>query len=136
MRTIKLMTTTLFFLFGVLEINAQNNLENETIENEFENEKVYDVADKMPEFPGGTIDLFEYIKEKTEEEGVAGTGRVIVTFIVEPNGSITHAKVSLSRGIDLDEAALRIVESMPKWTPGEMSGKTVRVKYTLPITFR
>ena len=67
----------------------------------------------------------------------AGTqGRVIATFVVEKDGSISNARVVKSVSKELDEEALRVINAMPKWTPGMQSGKNVRVKYTIPISFR
>ena len=62
-------------------------------------------------------------------------GRVIVTFIVQKDGSVTHAKIAKSVDPELDAEALRIVKGMPKWTPGTQNGKPVNVKYTLPVNF-
>ena len=61
---------------------------------------------------------------------------MILTFIVEPDGSITNVKVVKSVSEAIDAEAIRVVESMPKWIPGKQSGKAVRVKYTIPVTFR
>lgn len=140
MKKIILLTITLLFVFGVLEINAQNSSENDTIVNEFEDQKVYDVADKMPQFPGGTAALFEYLSKNTrfeKDDFDALLGRVVVTFIVECDGSITNAKVTeSSNDTEVDEAALRIVKSMPKWIPAEIDDEPVRVTRRLPITFK
>ena len=63
-------------------------------------------------------------------------GRVIITFIVEKDGSLTNAKVIKSVNQDLDKEAMRVIKKMPKWMPGKQNGNAVRVKYALPITFR
>lgn len=103
-------------------------------------EKVFDVVEQMPQFPGGDAALFEYlsthIKYPTiaEENGVQG--RVIVTFVVERDGSITDVKVVKSVDPSLDKEASRLVAGMPKWIPGKQNGSAVRVKYTVPVTFR
>ena len=103
-------------------------------------EKVFDVVEQMPQFPGGDAVLFEYlsthIKYPTiaEENGVQG--RVIVTFVVERDGSITDVKVVKSVDPSLDKEASRVVAGMPKWIPGKQNGSAVRVKYTVPVTFR
>ena len=99
-----------------------------------------DVVEDMPEFPGGSQKLLEYLKENThypeiaEKNGVQG--RVVVTFTVEKDGSITEAKIVKSVDQSLDEEAFRVVKSMPKWKPGMCNGEPTRVKYTVPITFR
>lgn len=103
-------------------------------------EKVFDVVEQMPQFPGGDAALFEYlsthIKYPTiaEENGVQG--RVIVTFVVERDGSITDVKVVKSVDPSLDKEASRVVAGMPKWIPGKQNGSAVRVMYTVPVTFR
>ena len=101
---------------------------------------VGDIIEDMPEFPGGSQKLFDYLMENThypeiaEKNGVQG--RVVVTFVVEKDGSITEAKIFKSVDQSLDEEAVRVVKSMPKWKPGKYNGEPTRVKYTVPITFR
>lgn len=102
--------------------------------------RVFDVVEEMPQFPGGPNALFEYLSKNmkyptdAEENGIQG--RVIVTFIVERDGSITNANIIKSVDPSLDKEAYRLVRSMPHWVPGKQSGSPVRVKYTVPITFR
>ena len=100
----------------------------------------FDVVEQMPDFPGGSAELMKYLTEnvKYPEEAYSKgeQGRVILTFIVEPDGSITNVKVVKSVSEAIDAEAIRVVESMPKWIPGKQSGKAVRVKYTIPVTFR
>lgn len=99
-----------------------------------------DIIEDLPEFPGGKQKLFEYLIENThypeiaEKNGVQG--RVVVTFMVEKDGCITEAKIAKSVDQSLDEEAIRVVKSMPKWKPGMCNGEPTRVKYTVPITFR
>lgn len=105
-----------------------------------ETAKVYDVVEEMPSFPGGPAKLFEYLSQNihyplvAEENGVQG--RVVVTFVVERDGSITDVKVVKSVDPSLDKEAVRLIKSMPKWKPGKQNGSAVRVKYTTPVTFR
>ena len=103
-------------------------------------EKVFDVVEKMPEFPGGGGEMMKFLSmtvKYPEAAEKAGTqGRVIASFIVEKDGSISGAKVVNSVSEELDAEALRVINAMPKWTPGMQKGKAVRVKYTIPITFR
>jgi len=105
-----------------------------------EETKVFDVVEEMPQFPGGPSALFEYLSKNikypvvAEENGVQG--RVIVTFVVERDGSITDVKVVKSVDPSLDKEAQRVVKSMPHWIPGKQNGSAVRVKYTVPVTFR
>ncbi|MBQ9216002.1 MAG: energy transducer TonB [Prevotella sp.] len=105
-----------------------------------EETKVFDVVEEMPQFPGGNSALMEYLGKNikypvvAEENGIQG--RVVCTFVVERDGSITDVKVV--RGVDssLDKEAVRVVKSMPRWIPGKQNGSAVRVKYTLPVTFK
>ena len=105
-----------------------------------EETKVFDVVEQMPQFPGGPNALFEYLSKNikypvvAEENGIQG--RVIVTFVVERDGSITDVKVPKSVDPSLDKEAMRVVKSMPHWIPGKQNGSAVRVKYTVPVTFR
>ena len=105
-----------------------------------EETKVFDVVEQMPEFPGGQGALFEYLSKNTRYPAVAEEnniqGRVIVTFVVERDGSITDVKVA--KGVDpsLDKEAMRVVKSMPRWIPGKQNGTSVRVKFTVPVLFR
>ena len=105
-----------------------------------EEQKVFDVVEQMPSFPGGPQALFEYLSKHikypviAEENGIQG--RVIVTFVVERDGSITDVKVVKSVDPSLDKEAQRVVKSMPRWIPGKQNGSAVRVKYTVPVTFR
>ena len=105
-----------------------------------EETKVFDVVEEMPQFPGGQAALLEYLAKNikypvvAEENGVQG--RVIVTFVVERDGSITDVKVVKSVDPSLDKEATRVVKSMPKWQPGKQNGSAVRVKYTVPVQFR
>ena len=102
--------------------------------------KVYDVVEQMPMFPGGTQALMQFLKDNVqyppECEEICIQGRVILTFVVERDGSITQAKVAKSLDPLLDAEALRVVNAMPKWIPGRQNGVTVAVKYTIPVTFR
>ena len=100
----------------------------------------FDVVEKMPEFPGGIGELMKFLSmtvKYPEAAEKAGTqGRVVVSFIVEKDGSVSNAKVQKSVSEELDAEALRVVNAMPKWTPGKQKGQAVRVKYTIPISFR
>ena len=123
----------------------------------------------MPQFPGGDVELMQYIAknikypQKASEKGVQG--RVLVRFVVEKDGSLTNAEiVATSAGIGqatpvqvvskmtekerqeaethndgikaLHDEAIRVVNSMPKWTPGKHQGRVVRCRYTLPVVYR
>ena len=98
-----------------------------------------DVDETMPQFRGGDKALVEFLKENVRfPEGYEGCvqGRVIVSFLVEKDGSISDAKVLKSLDPPLDKEALRVVGLMPKWAPATRGGQRVPVRYTLPVTFR
>ncbi len=105
-----------------------------------EETKVFDVVEQMPSFPGGPSALMQYLNSNikypvvAEENGVQG--RVVCTFVVEKDGSITDVRVVKSVDPSLDKEAARVVKAMPKWIPGKQNGSAVRVKYTVPVTFR
>ncbi len=104
-------------------------------------EPVYNVVENQPEFPGGMKALMKFLRDnikypaEARESGVQGIA--YVEFIVEADGSISNAKIFKSSGNEyLDKEAVRVVMSMPKWNPGKMQGKAVRVNYRVPIAFR
>ena len=98
------------------------------------------VVEKMPSFPGGETALFKYLGDNikypviAQESGIQG--RVICQFVVNRDGSIVDIEVVRSVDKSLDAEAIRVISKMPRWTPGMQRGKTVRVKYTLPVNFR
>lgn len=103
-------------------------------------DKPFDVVEQMPSFPGGTPALMAYLQRSikypaiAEENGIQG--RVICQFIVERDGSVTDIHIIKSVDPSLDKEAQRVIASMPKWIPGRQNGQAVRVKFTLPVTFR
>ena len=105
-----------------------------------EPEKVFDVVEQMPSFPGGPQALMQWLSDNVrypvvaQENGVQG--RVVVSFVVERDGSITDVKVVRSVDPSLDKEAARVVKSMPRWIPGKQNGQAVRVKYNVPVAFR
>ncbi|PLX03045.1 MAG: energy transducer TonB [Marinilabiliales bacterium] len=108
-------------------------------EEEIVEAEIFTVVESMPEFPGGTGELYKYLGNSikypplAKESGIQG--RVFVNFVVEPNGSISNVKVLRGIGGGCDEEAVRVVENMPSWKPGKQRGKAVRVSYNLPIKF-
>ena len=110
---------------------------------------VYRVVEEMPEYPEGVEKLVKYIRTSTDnywkkrypkgkpvypcEQGISG--RVIVSFVINENGQVTDPKVLRHVDKDLDKEAIRIIKSMPRWTPGEHKGKKVKVRFTLPVQF-
>ena len=105
-----------------------------------EEQMVFDVVEQMPKFPDGDTGLMTFLKNTikypAEAEKAGKQGRVVATFVVNTDGSISDAKVVRSISEELDAEALRVINAMPKWTPGKQNGKDVRVKFTLPVTFK
>lgn len=101
---------------------------------------VFVVVESMPAFPGGDAALFKYLNDNikypviAQESGIQG--RVVCQFVVNRDGSIVDIEVVRSIDKSLDAEAVRVISKMPRWTPGKQRGKTVRVKYTLPVNFR
>ena len=111
---------------------------------------IYEVVEKMPEYPEGVEKLMKYIRTSTDnywkkrypkgkpvsflhEDGISG--RIIVSFVINENGQVTDPAVLRRVDKDLDKEAIRIIKSMPRWTPGEHKGKKVKVRLTLPVQF-
>ena len=93
----------------------------------------------MPKYPGGIEKMFEFIADNLRWPGDDDSciqGRVVVSFIVEKDGSLTDVKVIKSLDPAFDKEAIRVVKSMPKWEPGMWRGKPARVHYCIPIKFR
>ena len=105
-----------------------------------EENKVFDVVEEQPSFPGGPSALMQWLRDNIKYPVIAAEngieGRVIVQFVVSKTGSISDVRVA--RGVDpsLDKEAVRVVSSMPNWTPGKQNGTSVNVRYTLPVTFK
>lgn len=103
-------------------------------------EQVFTVVEKMPQYPGGDGELLKFIAmnirypKESQEKGEQG--RVICAFVVGPDGSISDPEILRGVAPLLDEEAVRVIHSMPRWAPGQQRGKAVAVKYTVPITFR
>jgi protein TonB len=104
-----------------------------------EEAQIFMVVESMPEYPGGEASLYTFLAENikypqmAKESGIQG--RVFVTFVVERDGRVTDVRVLRGIGGGCDEEAIRVVQSMPKWTPGKQRGKSVRVQYNLPVKF-
>jgi TonB family protein len=102
-------------------------------------DEVFVVVEQMPEFPGGLAALKEYVRVNLQypqaalEKGIEG--KVYVNFMVMKTGAVSNVKIAKSADPLLDKEAAKIVQSMPKWTPGKQHGETVEVLYTVPIDF-
>ena len=104
------------------------------------NDKVLEKAEVMPEFPGGEQAMMKFVAENVQYPQEARdkeiSGRVLVSFVVEKDGSIGDVKVVKGIGGGCDEEAVRVVNTMPKWKPGMDKGKPVRVSYMMPFSFK
>ena len=131
-----------------IEINTEDDKNKVVIVNapvaapvvEEEDNVVFQVVETMPSFPGGDADLFKFLSTNVkypviaQENGIQG--RVICQFVVNKDGTIVDVEVVRSVDPSLDKEAIRVIKSMPKWSPGKQRGKPVRVKYTLPVNFK
>lgn len=104
-----------------------------------EEDKIFNYVAQMPSFPDGQMAMYEFIRKHMRYPAVAKDnrieGQVIVQFVVSKEGDIINAKVVRSVGGGIDQEALRVVKSMPRWNPGKHNGKAVPVTFTLPIKF-
>ena len=103
-------------------------------------EEIFVVVEQQPEFPGGMSALMKFLGDNikypviAQENGIQG--RVITNFVVERDGSITDVQVVRGQDPSLDKEAVRVIQTMPRWKPGQQRGKAVRVRFTLPVVFR
>ncbi|MDE5740739.1 MAG: energy transducer TonB [Bacteroidaceae bacterium] len=110
------------------------------VQEESDEGEIFEVVEQNPMFPGGEAALLKYLQKnlkypaQAQDNGIQG--RVMVQFVVNKDGSVVEPKIIRSVDPSLDKEAMRVVSAMPKWTPGKQRGKTVRVRYTLPVTFR
>lgn len=123
---------------AMLRAASREYEEEQPLQNE-EADKVFDVVEQMPSFPGGEAALMKFLSSNVhypvvaEENGIQG--RVVLTFVIERDGSISDVKVVKSVDPSLDKEAVRVIQSMPQWRAGTQDGKPVRVKYTMTVTF-
>jgi len=122
------------------DVAIRNDISVNTNESEEKKEvaqKIFDVVEQQPAFPGN---LNQFLRDNihyptvAQENGIQG--KVIVQFVVEANGSISDVRVVRSVDPSLDKEAVRVVKSMPKWSPGKQNGQAVRVRFTLPVNFK
>ena len=119
------------------EKQEQVQVDEDTLEN---GEQVFRVVEVMPKFPGGDAELLKFIaknvKYPQESQNKGEQGRVICSFVVTKDGTLTNYKVIRGISPALDQEAVRVLQMMPRWTPGTQRGEPVAVKYTVPITFK
>jgi TonB family protein len=129
-----------FISCGTNKSTQRNDTSYVEAKDKIENDEVYQVVEKMPEFPGGKQRLLNWMKEniqypvEAQKEGIQG--RVIITFVINKSGKAVEPLIIQSVDPLLDKEAIRLINSMPKWKPGEEKGEPVRVKFTMPINFR
>jgi len=124
---------SLMAVFCLTTVSAQKTVVSQ------KNDQVFDVVEQMPEYPGGMQALFEFLKENIKYPEDAQKqkveGRVLAKFVVETDGSISNIEVVKHAFPSLDAEAVRVIQAMPKWSPGKQKGQAVRVKYVVPINF-
>lgn len=105
-----------------------------------EDNTVFEFLEEMPEFPGGQAAMMKWLSENVKYPAIAAEnniqGRVMVSFIVERDGSVSDVKILRSVDPSLDKEAIRLINSMPKWKPGMQTGKPVRARFNIPVTFK
>ncbi|MBD5270917.1 MAG: energy transducer TonB [Bacteroides sp.] len=130
---------------GTDDLNVVREHKNEVIVEEkrpepVEDNRVFEVVEQQPQFPGGQEALMKYLSEHIKYPPMAAEnniqGRVVVQFVVTKTGSIGEVKVVRGKDPDLDKEAVRVVKSLPKFIPGKMNGHPVNVWFTLPVNFR
>ena len=130
---------------GTDDLNVVREHKNEVIVEEkkpepVDDNKVFDVVEQKPQFPGGEAALLKYVAEHIRYPAMAQEnniqGRVVVQFVVTKTGAVGEVKVVRGKDPDLDKEAVRVVKSLPKFVPGKMNGHAVNVWYTLPIQFK
>ncbi|MBR1550076.1 MAG: energy transducer TonB [Bacteroidales bacterium] len=99
---------------------------------------IFTVVEQAPEYPGGMEALYQFIASNIKYPGSPETsvnGKVVVSFVIEKDGSISNAKVVRELAPGFGDEALRVVKLMPKWKPGRQNGEPVRVQFNLPVNF-
>ena len=111
-----------------------------TVHETSEPDPIYEVAEVMPEFPGGTPALFEFISRHLQypQEAIDNQteGRVVLQFVVDKEGKVGNIQVVRSIDKMLDQAAIDVIRTLPDWKPGMQNGQPVNVRYTLPVNFK
>ena len=121
-----------------LPVSLPSTNKGDTITEKEFTDKVYDVVDEHPHFPGGNGALLDWLSKNIHyTSGCASIqGRVVVSFFVEPDGSLSDIELVQKVDPELDNEVLRVVKAMPKWIPASQNNKPIRAKFTMPITFR
>ena len=134
------MKKIVFFIFLILPFLGYSQTDSTKVTEQEEADELPILVEKKPEYLGGEAAMYKFINKhikypkKARKEGIEGI--VYVQFIIDKEGNITKAKVIKGIGYGCDEEALRVVNKMPKWTPGTQRGKPVQVTFTLPFNFK
>ena len=111
-----------------------------TVSDEESGRKVWNFVEQLPEFPGGQKALNEFLLSNMRSPSLFGdeeySGKVLVSFIIESDGRVSNAKIEKGKSQSLNREVLRLIDLMPKWTPGIQNGRAVRVMLRLPIEFK
>ncbi|MDE5750449.1 MAG: energy transducer TonB, partial [Duncaniella sp.] len=130
---------------GTDDLNVVREYKEEVIVEEkkpapVDDDKVWEVVEQKPQFPGGDAALMKWLGEHIKYPPMAAEnniqGRVTVQFVVTKTGAVGEVKVVRGKDPDLDKEAVRVVKSLPKFVPGKMNGHAVNVWYTLPVQFK
>ncbi len=124
----------ILFIFAFTHFQAQEINEDRTSKNQ-----IYQVADKMPQYPGGMTEMLDYVQKNLKYPEVKGKkieGNVLIKFIIGADGKVYSVDILESLHPDYDKEAMRVVNSFPDWIPGENEGETVNVQLALPINFK
>ena len=120
------------FFMAFVSVNAYSQSKEQ-------DDAVYSMVSEQPSFPGGMQEMMKFISENRKYPAEAKAkdihGKVFVAFVVERDGSLSDVKIRRGIGYGCDEEAIRLIKSMPKWTPGKKNGKAVRVSMMLPVSF-
>jgi protein TonB len=129
---------TLIFLLFILGIKAQSN-DTTKNKNEKDNNNIFTSVEHNPEFPGGVAEFYKYLTKTIRYPPIAREndiqGRVIISMVVEKDGSLSHIKIERGVCADIDKEAVRVMALCPNWNPGTQNGRIVRVFYSIPISF-
>ena len=144
-RAIRYKRESSLYLFDYAKVLKEREDENKALKESEDSEiiweesnkyKVYDFVEEMPSFPGGLEAMFEWIQRNQKKPEGDPVGRCILKFVVEKDGSLSGIKVVRSSGNEkMDEESIRLIKTMPRWTPGKLNGEKVRCRYTLRIYF-
>ena len=120
------------FFMAFVSVNAYSQSKEQ-------DDAVYSMVSEQPSFPEGMQEMMKFISDNRKYPAEAKAkdihGKVIVAFVVERDGSLSDVKIKRGIGYGCDEEAIRLIKSMPKWTPGKQNGKAVRVSMMLPVSF-